>query len=181
MPPVITNNHLDIGPCDHHGLDPKRMLAQHFGSVYTHAYLEASDEVQEVIDAMARIVANEQADAEDRASALDTLTDALFPRMHEGELGIDLIDVKMRPHDETDAPAIETKMADQEATFATRLASVMETQNISQEQLAEMTGVGQSAISMMLARNCRPQRRTIKKITDALKMNPQDLWPDYSD
>jgi predicted XRE-type DNA-binding protein len=179
---VITNNNdLDIGPCGNHGLDGNRMITEGFANVLARAYLDASDEVREVIDAMARIIADNDADAEDRESALDTLTDALFPQMHEGELGIDLSVVKMRPRDETDPTAIEARMADEEATFATRLASLMEKNNVSQEELAERIGVGQPAVSMMLARDCRPQRRTIKKVAEAFNVPPTDLWPDFTE
>ena len=161
------------------GLDGNRMTAETYANVHLRAYLEASDEVRGVIDAMARICADKDADPDDRASALDTLTEALFPQMHNGELGVELDAVKVIPSDGTDVDAVARKKADEEATFATRLASAMEKQGISQSALAEVTGVGQSAISMMLARDCRPQRRSVEKLAKALKVAPSDLWPGF--
>jgi len=101
--------------------------------------------------------------------------------MHKGELGIDLGDVKVLKLDGPEPSTFEQAMAEQEATFATRLASLLETQNISQQELAAKIGVGQPAISMMLARDCRPQRRTIQKLADAFGIQPDQLWPGYSE
>ena len=48
---------------------------------------------------------------------------------------------------------------------------------MTQEQLAAKIGVGQPAISNMLNRQCRPQRRTVKRLATALDVSPEDLWP----
>ncbi len=50
---------------------------------------------------------------------------------------------------------------------------------MSQVELAAAIGVGQPAISMMLSRNCRPQRRTVECIARALEVTPNDLWPGF--
>jgi len=52
---------------------------------------------------------------------------------------------------------------------------------MTQSELGDRIGVGQSAISMMLSRNCRPQKGTVKKIADALEVQPSDLWPAYEE
>ncbi len=36
----------------------------------------------------------------------------------------------------------------------------------------------QPAISQMLNRNCRPQKKTILRLAQALDVLPQELWPD---
>jgi len=43
--------------------------------------------------------------------------------------------------------------------------------------LAEKIGVGQPAISMMLQRQCRPQKRTVMRIAEALGVSAEELWP----
>jgi transcriptional regulator with XRE-family HTH domain len=68
-------------------------------------------------------------------------------------------------------------MAQQEASFAERLATLMEKKDVTQEQLGKRIGVGQSAIANLLNRNCRPQRKTVVRIADALGIAPQELWP----
>jgi transcriptional regulator with XRE-family HTH domain len=48
---------------------------------------------------------------------------------------------------------------------------------MTQAQLADKLGLGQPAISMMLQRNCRPQKRTVVRLADALGVAPEELWP----
>jgi transcriptional regulator with XRE-family HTH domain len=67
----------------------------------------------------------------------------------------------------------------EEATFADRLRAVMQERGVTQEQLAERIGVGQSAIAMMLQRQCRPQRRTVSRMAEALEVPPDRLWPAF--
>jgi transcriptional regulator with XRE-family HTH domain len=53
----------------------------------------------------------------------------------------------------------------------------MEERGVTQTELAERIGVGQPAISNMLCRQCRPQKRTVEKIAAALEVAPEELWP----
>jgi transcriptional regulator with XRE-family HTH domain len=48
---------------------------------------------------------------------------------------------------------------------------------ITQEEVAERIGVGQPAISKMLNRNRRPQKKTIMKLATALNVSPMVLGP----
>jgi transcriptional regulator with XRE-family HTH domain len=66
----------------------------------------------------------------------------------------------------------------QEETFAERLKDLMSAKQISQQELAERIGCSQPAISQMLSRTCRPQKRTILRLAEALNMQPCELWPD---
>jgi transcriptional regulator with XRE-family HTH domain len=70
------------------------------------------------------------------------------------------------------------RMNTQEATFAHRVRELMETKRISQQELADRVGCSQPAISQMLNRSCRPQKKTILKIAEALQVQARDLWPD---
>lgn len=173
--PTLINNNDTIEPRGN--LDPNRMVSEDFANVLVRAYLDASDEVRKVIDTMSRIIADPQTDPDDRESCLDTLTEALFPCNHSGMLGVDLEAVRMVPRDGTSAASIEERMAQEEQTFATRLADEMDRKNISQTDLAIALGIGQPAVSMMLNRECRPQRRTVERIAKVLHVDPAVLWP----
>jgi len=160
-------------------LDTYRLTAKNYAAVHYGAYLEASDVVRKVIDDMAAIYADDQADADDRESALDTLTDALFPYMPKGELGLDVEDMKIIACDGSHVPSVVDQLADEEANFAACVATLMESKGMNQAQLAEAVGLGQPAVSMMLNRACRPQKRTIQKFAAALGVKPSDLWPGF--
>lgn len=46
------------------------------------------------------------------------------------------------------------------------------------EKLADRAHCSQPAISQMLNRACRPQKKTILKLAEALNVEARDLWPD---
>jgi transcriptional regulator with XRE-family HTH domain len=69
-------------------------------------------------------------------------------------------------------------MEEEERVFAANLTRLLQEQKMSQAELARRVGVGPSAISMMLSRRCRPQRRTVEKIAQALGVDVRHLWPD---
>jgi transcriptional regulator with XRE-family HTH domain len=66
----------------------------------------------------------------------------------------------------------------EEQAFAERLRELLDRKHISQTELAVRTGCSQSAISHMLNRNARPQKKTILKLAEALQVEPVALWPD---
>jgi DNA-binding XRE family transcriptional regulator len=74
---------------------------------------------------------------------------------------------------------VRTQMEQAEAAFAGTLARLMAERQLTQVQLAERVGVGQSAISMLLKRRCRPQRRTLGKLAEALGVSVEELWPGF--
>ena len=74
---------------------------------------------------------------------------------------------------------VSKRMDLEEETFANSLDGHMKSKGISQVELAAAIGVGQPAISMMLSRDCRPQRRTVEKLARALGVPPNDLWPGF--
>jgi transcriptional regulator with XRE-family HTH domain len=49
---------------------------------------------------------------------------------------------------------------------------------VTQQELAQRIGCSQPAVSQMLNRSCRPQKKTILKLAEALNVRPQELWPD---
>lgn len=159
-------------------LDGNRLMSEQFAKVFVRAYLEISDELQEVVKQMCQIAEDPEVDADDRESALVTLTEALFPSSHDGDIGIDISAIRDEaPLDVLTGPFA---MIDEEDTvFARNLKLLMSERGINQAELADQIGVRQPAISMMLSRQCHPQRRTIKNLADALGVDPTDLLPSY--
>ena len=153
-----------------------RVNAQFFADFFR-AYTEASDEVQDVIRSMVEIVNDEGASEDEVFAALNTLAEALFPSYHNGELGIDLEDLRTLPN----APKEALKEFDSgDAVFADRLSEAMKEKKMSQADLAQRIGIQQPAISMMLGRKCHPQRSTVQRLADALGIPSSRLWPGSS-
>jgi transcriptional regulator with XRE-family HTH domain len=126
-------------------------------------FMECSDEVQSVVRSMFAVLEYEHSTHEDKQRAHSTIADALFlnPENRHGCYGMD-----------------QTRIEDtQEASFADRLGKLLIEKNITQEELADRIGCTQSAISKILTRKARPRRTTIFKLSEALKVEPTELWP----
>lgn len=135
------------------------------------AYDQCDPEIQEVVDCMIRIWNNEESTEDERQRALHTITDAIFPSE-----SVDTLDFCGRlARDDRDGH--NESMIEEEKTFAHSLSRILTDKGMTQEELASSIGVGQSAISNMLNRQCRPQRKTVSRIAAALGVEPQDLWP----
>jgi predicted XRE-type DNA-binding protein len=147
------------------------------GAHYLHAYLECDAAIQAVIREMVEVIDDPDTDDDDCQMALSTLHEALFPARspHDGNLGTDLEDDER--HATGEEAATQAEMDREEATFASRVAALLRERGLTQEQLAEALGVGQPAVSMMLNRKARPQRRTVEKVAHALGVFPEQLWP----
>ena len=136
-------------------------------------YLECSDSVQSVVRSMFAVLEHPLTTNEDRQRAITTMADALFlnpPEGHDNH-GIDLSAVERdaaKKREQEERRPVVTSRLDQldlpDATFAQRLRRILEEKNVTQEELAERIECTQSAISKMLSRNARPQRKTIFKI-----------------
>ena len=143
-------------------------------AMYFNAYRECSPEIQEIIHDMTAIAADPDATADEKRLASQTLIEALFPALT----------ADVHDFDETllQSPAsqqIEKDLDREEETFAERLRALMAENSVTQERLAELTGVSQPAIANILARQCRPQRRTVVKIAAALGVEPSELWTGF--
>jgi DNA-binding XRE family transcriptional regulator len=73
--------------------------------------------------------------------------------------------------------ALRQRLDQEESVFAANLARLLGERQLTQAELARRVGVGQPAISMMLARKCRPHWRTVGKIAAALGVTVEELWP----
>jgi transcriptional regulator with XRE-family HTH domain len=143
------------------------------------ALAECSDAVQEVVVRLLAVVKDARTTQVERRRALMTIADALFPNSESGEYGMDLVASEARAAAEIPSLACEVQRMDtQEATFANRVRELMEARRISQQELAERVGCSQPAISQMLNRTCRPQKKTILKIAEAFNVDARELWPD---
>lgn len=149
-------------------------------------YMECSDEIQSVVRSMFAVLEHEHTTEEDRQRAFSTIADALFlnPENGHGRYGMDLTRVERdsaKGHPvEARRPVVANRLDQldtREAMFAERLRHFLSEKNITQEELADRIGCTQSAISKMLSRNARPQRKTIFKLAEALGVAPTDLWP----
>lgn len=107
------------------------------------------------------------------------IAEILFPNADEdGHLGLDLQQAEaLAARSVPEANPILETMDREEATFAQRLRAVMDEKGIGQVALAEKVGIGQPAVSMLLNRACRPQRKTVRRFAEALGVRPEDLWP----
>lgn len=141
-----------------------------------HAYIEASGEVQKIVKRFVEVYESAESDDDDRLYASEAIKDLLFPEGHDFDPGVDVEDFAPG----AEARAVEAAMAEQEETFAGRVKSEMDRQNLTQAALAKRIGVRQPAVSMMLSRQCRPQKVTIDKVASALNVKPEKLWPDLA-
>lgn len=138
---------------------------------YLAAYSECSDKVQAIVLEMCEIVVNPESTEEERSLALDVFRDALFPGS-----GVDTIESHAALMSLPEARAERAAVAQQEQAFADRVKAEMKKAGMTQEKLAEKTGVGQPAIANILARKSRPQMRTVVKFANALGVAPERLW-----
>lgn len=141
------------------------------------AFMECSDDVQRAIIEMVEIVNDPESDLDDSEMALATIQEALFPTTHNGNLGADISELEDCGRDLGEIASVIAELDAEEAAFADRVQKLMDARSMTQTELAEASGVGQPAISMMLSRESRPQKRTVLRIAEALKVNPEELWP----
>jgi len=144
------------------------------------ALTECSDAIQQVVVRLLGVVKNPNTTPVERQRALMTIADALVPASAErGECGLDVGASEASRALESPSFVRDVQESDtQQTTFAQRLREVIEAKRVSQQELAVRVGCSQPAISQMLNRNCRPQKRTILKLAEALNVPACDLWPD---
>lgn len=144
-------------------------------ALYLRAYKECSAEVQQIVDNMSAIITNPESDDDERREAIDLVVEAMFPG-----LTTEIRERLDHAVDSEEGRAIEAALDAQEATFAERVRDLMQARGVTQAELADAAGVTQPAISNILTRNCRPQRRTVEKIAQAFSVTADELWPALS-
>jgi len=146
---------------------------------FIRALLECNDELQQHAIKLLKTITNGEIDEEDRFAATAVLADVLFPNpADDGFIGIDLKECESQGANfSPETRDVLAEMDAEERTFAEQLTLLMEAKGLTQEALASKLNIGQPAISMMLTRDCRPQRKTVFRLAEALGVNPDDLWP----
>ena len=126
---------------------------------------------------MVAIVVDPEVDEDDRSMSLATLHEALFPARSErdGLLGVDLEEERSSAGD---ASEIVDALDAEEEAFAARVKAILYRRNMTQEQLAEALGIGQSAVSMLLGARHAPSERTVS-LRRALGVAPEELWTGF--
>ena len=137
------------------------------------AFVECSRETQDIVLEMSEIISDESSTTDERTLAFDAIMEALFPGT--------AADVLEKHHEKLASPEAAKAAASlkvEQRGFSDRVRALMTEKNLTQDQLAKAVGMGQPAVSNILNRRCRPQRRTIAKFADALGVKPDDLWKD---
>lgn len=116
-------------------------------------------------------------DDDERFATAALLAEILFPPASRNNSRESEEDEGEGAEDERSESNLAVAMDQEEATFAERLRRLLEQKGMTQAQVAEKLGVGQPAIAMMLQRRCRPQRRTVIRLAEALGVAPEELWP----
>ena len=143
------------------------------------AIKQSSPELRDAAYELFKDLQSGELDAYQLQATKALIVDILYPNGDSCELfGLDLAQAeKSGATADPDAVSVIAEMDREEATFAARLQSLLTTKGVTQAELAAKVGVGQPAISMMLNRVCRPQRKTVEKIATALGVAPEELWP----
>jgi lambda repressor-like predicted transcriptional regulator len=158
---------------------PPEVATMIFALVYTDSkFHEKPEAVKAAFFELADLWRSSESSEDVKQSALDSLQEVLFPQLHNGELGVNLEESESMGAMHSLETKLEIEAMDhQEETFANRLRNLMDQKEITQTELAEKAGVGQPAISNILNRTCRPQRRTVEKLANALGVPSGQLWP----
>ena len=160
-------------------IDPELMTSRMFAQVFQ-AYVECTVEIQSLIRDMVEIVNDPSATEDEKLMACSTIAESLFPSRHHGQLGVDLeqaerLDAERCSREIKD---VHASMDRQEEHFADRVLALMRQRDMTQAQLANACEIGQPAVSNLLSRRSRPQRRTVEKIARALGVATSEIWPE---
>lgn len=139
----------------------------------------AFQEIRRTVDCMLEIILQPNATIHDRERACSTIRDAFISRARSSEFAVNLADYELS--EAASDASLDRRAAEldtQEGEFAEKLRELMKTRAITQSELAYRIGCTQPAISLMLKRQCRPQKNTILKLASALNVDPRELWRD---
>jgi len=162
-----------------HSAEEVQVSAYKLASPIVRALMECEPKLRDAALELFEQLGSGELDQEQAFATTALIAEILFPNAdHRGIPGLDLEEAeKLAVMVEPTAGPLIAEMDRQEATFAERLRSQMEKQELTQAELAKKVGIGQPAISMMLNRTCRPQRKTVQRIATALGIDPEELWP----
>ena len=145
-------------------IDPELMTSRMFAQVFQ-AYVECTAEIQSLIRDMVEIVNDPSATEDEKLMACSTIAESLFPSRHHGQMGVDLEQAERLDVERSrEIKDVHASMDRQEEHFADRVLAPMRERDMTQAQLANACEIGQPAVSNLLSRRSRPQRRTVEKI-----------------
>jgi len=136
------------------------------------AYDGCSAEVQLIITEMIKIVSDPDVSSSDKIHATEVIVEAMLP-----SLTTDVRELEQCHQMSEEGKKLEESLILEEVKFVERVQSLMDQKGLSQVELANRMGVTQPAVSNLLKRHGRPQRRTIARIAEALNVHPKELWP----
>ena len=137
------------------------------------AYRQCDPEIRDVVDEMLQVYMSPDANEDERTMASHTIIEAVYPSIAHDQ-------VLAETERLAAAREIREEFDREEQAFAESVLERMAKLDITQAQLAEKMDVSQPAISNILRRHSRPQRRTIERFADALECTPADLWSGWS-
>ena len=122
---------------------------------------------------MATIISDNESTPDEMTVAFDAMMEALFPGTTT-----EVLETYHGLIKSPEAAKAASELKAEEQSFTERVRNLMHEKNVTQEALAATAGIGQPAVSNILNRRCRPQRRTVVRFAEALGVSPQELWPD---
>jgi len=140
-------------------------------------YLQMSETIQAVVRDLVRLFNDPNIGEEERQRVLQALAATLTAAHHERTgNGVGREKSEETPEKER----VREELDREETLFAANLKQRMQERNLIQAELAERVGLSQPAVSMLLARKYRPQRRTVRLIAQILGVEAGTLWPGLS-
>ena len=144
-----------------------------------HALAHCTEQARQTLIDLIGVADSPDSTEQEKASARATIYETLEAEGQRGARGVSLRGLQARAFGQSpDADRMSQQMDSQEEQFARKLRELMKAKGLTQVELARRSDCTQPAISQMLSRGCRPQKRTIFKLAEALGVAPTDLWPD---
>ena len=134
------------------------------------AYQQCDPEIRSVVDDMLRVYTSPEASEDEKAMAAHSIIEAVYPSLAHDQL---LAEQERL----AEARDVREEFDREEEKFSARVLKRMEEQGVTQAELAEKMGVSQPAVSNILRRHSRPQRKTVENFATALDCEPGELWP----
>ena len=154
--------------------------ALHAASPIVLALEDCEDELREEAVVLFKQLASGELSPDEEFATITLLAEILFPNGDGQALAPEDSESEETARQESpESRSILEKMDRQEESFADNLRELMREKGITQAELAEKLGIGQPAISMMLQRQCRPQKQTVLRLAKALGVEPSELWSGY--
>ncbi len=135
--------------------------------------------VRQTVWRMLAVIENPASTVHEKQRACSTIRDAFELHDEPHCFGVNLAKSEVNAAASyASVDRVANELDSQEAAFAEKLREFMKLRAITQSELASRVGCTQPAISQMLKRACRPQRKTILALANALNVAPHELWPD---